>query len=353
MAIRRAPTASPRQRMVALAAGLVFVINPLTPAGAEQRTDVVSASVVPGSLTDPHGSFFVLPSQPGQVFEQSVLVMNPYDHQLLVDVAGVDALTAAQTGASYRTPGTPAVGTGRWISVAQRQLLLSAGERRTVSFRVSVPVSTRPGQYLAGVSIAVAPNVQDASATPQGNQAGFAMGIRAQRVIAVEVDVAGDRAPDLVVRGATAVARSDMINLAISIANRGNAFAHGDGAVTVSDTGLNAPFNIDTFVSHTEISMLVPWTRNAAVGAHPIRVELRYEGGRRSSWSGTIQISEELRARLNRELAPGVSHSKSNASSNTRLLQAGGGVAAVTLCSACALHLRRRRNMHTIAMQGS
>ena len=338
---------TPRRAAVAVAGliGGLLAVGIATPSvGARESTDVVSASVAPGSLTDARASYFVIPRGPGARIDQSIIVTNPYDRPLLVDIAAVDATTGAQTGASYGTPGSGARHTARWIAVRQRQLKLGPLENRTVGFTVTIPNDATPGQYLAGISASVARDTTSAKPEAGNSEAAFAIRLRSQRVIAVEVDVPGATAPDLVVTKARPVARSDMINLALSIENRGNAFAHGTGLVSAPATGFRKEFKIDTFVSHTAIEMTIPWTRNAKVGRHEVRVQLAYEDGRRANWSGVIEISEELRAKLDKQLLRDNAETSKPAEPASKALKIGGGAAAVAVCSACALHLRRRRS---------
>ena len=207
-----------------------------------------------------------------------------------------------------------------------------------------MPRNVKAGQYLAGLSIAVPREASKRDASRRANQAGFEISLQAQRLIAVEVDIAGAWAPKLVVGGVAPVARGDMIDLEVSIGNRGNAFALGRGVVTVADTGLRNEFAIATFVPDTAIKMLVPWTRNALVGDHAVEVVLTYDDGQRATWNGTVRIDEALRAQLNKALrvsTPSTSSAKSGLSSVT----VASGAASVATCCALAVRLRRRRKL--------
>ena len=98
------------------------------------------------------------------------------------------------------------------------------------------------------------------------------------------------------------VAAPDGLRLMIAIANTGNAFTKGSGVVTVADTKLNFPFKIDTFVSHTAINYRVPWTRTVVPGDHQVSVRLTYDGGRVTTWNGTITIAGALQRQLQKSL---------------------------------------------------
>ncbi|HET9728191.1 MAG TPA: hypothetical protein VFR41_02160, partial [Acidimicrobiia bacterium] len=112
------------------------------------------------------------------------------------------------------------------------------------------------------------------------------------RVLAVEVDVPGPRAPQLVVAGAEPKLTPYGMALDVHIANKGNAFAHGNGVIRVPDTNTDYSFKVNTFVSHTAIVYeLVPWTKTAVPGTHPVQVDITYDGGRRATWSGQVVVS--------------------------------------------------------------
>ncbi len=322
------------------------------PAFAAQSPDLVSASVPPGSQADPHGSFYLLHAHGGDTVRQTVTVQNPNDRSILADVAGVDASTGASTGATYATPGSVAKGTGAWIDVAEHELQLSASERRTVSFGVRVPAGIAPGQYLAGLSIAVPRDRNIVKPQPGQNQAGFAVSLQAQRIIAVEVDIAGPQAPELVVSGVGPAANGDMVDLLVGIANRGNAFARGNGVVTVADTGFRHEFDIATFVPHTGISMSVPWTRLAVAGDHNVEVLLTYGNGLRTRWSGVVHIDDVMRSRLNGQLRSSPTRADTH-SGMPGSIALGGGAAGIALCSALAFRVRRRRHPFEIGARGS
>jgi len=275
------------------------------PARAVDQGDAVGASVPPGSLTPPNARFYLLPLRPGQNVTQTLHLQNPNDHAVNVVIEPVDAGTNSITGVRYGTPGSPKALTSRWVVVSTPQVTLQAGEERNVLFTVQVPSGVKPGQYLAGLSasVPVTPDTSGVAAPPRGGAA-FAMALQLQRAIAVEVDVPGPRAPKLVVTGATASASpaGNGVDLGIHIANTGNAFAHGTGVIRVADTNTDFPFKIDTFVPGTSIVYPVTWTKTIVAGDHHIEVDLTYEGGQHTSWTGTVDIAGALKDKLEHSL---------------------------------------------------
>jgi hypothetical protein len=275
-----------------------FTVLSALPAGAGKASDVVAANPAPGSSLDPTNGFWLLTLRPGESARQSVHIANMNAHSDSVRVDAVDGSTGQSTGAAYGKVGDPVGSTGRWIVVSTPLITMAANSTRDVPFTVHVPDHTPPGQYLAGLSIAVPLTTPPAPGQAGPKKASFNMDLQYQRVIAVEVDVPGPRAPKLVVTGADATATATGIVLGVHIANQGNAFAHGTGDVRVADTNTDYSFKINTFVSGTSIVFPVAWTKSAVQGTHNVQVDLNYEGHRRASWAGVVTVDSSLASAL-------------------------------------------------------
>ncbi len=292
-----------RRAVVFVAAAFIASAGAVAPAAAGKFGDVVGATTAPGSQISKQGHFYLLDAGPGSTITQSFRVNNPNDHPVAVTTEAVDAITGEQTGVELGKPGSAKALTSRWVVVSTPEITLAARSYRDIPFTVHVPPNAAPGQYLAGVSASVPLSAADAAAAkaPSG-QAGFSMAIRFQRAIAVEIDVPGTRAPKLQVSGVDPQATPSGVNLGVHIANEGNAFAHGSGVVRVADTNTDLSFKIDTFVGGTSIVYPMAWTKTVVPGTHHVEVDLTYEGGRRTSWTGTVVIAGDVQSRLENAL---------------------------------------------------
>jgi hypothetical protein len=271
-----------------------------------------------------------------------VHVINKNKHAVDVRIAGLDGYTSDATGAAYTTPVQTAKRAGTWVVVATPELTLQPGEARDVNFTLHVPPKTPPGVYLAAVGLWV-PLASSSTTVPGGNHAGFAVTLQGERVIAVEIVVPGPTHASLVVNSVKPITAPDGLQLMIAIANTGNAFAKGNGVVTVADTKLNFPFQIDTFVSHTAINFRVPWTQTVVPGDHQVSVRLTYDGDRVTTWNGTITIAGALQKQLQKGLRETtVAAKRASSHSYTPLL--GGVLLLALLCVGGAMALRRRRS---------
>lgn len=291
-----------RRAGVFVAAAFIALAGAVVPAGAGKFGDVVAASVAPGSQASPRGNFYLLQAHPGDTITQSVRITNPNDHPVTAMIEAVDAKTAPTTGMQLGQPGSAKALISRWIVVSSPQITLAPNQERDVPFTVHVPSPLGAGQYLAGISASVPLAADGANSSTPGGQAGFSMAVRFQRGIAVEIDIPGARAPHLTVSGAEPKALPGGVTLGVHIANDGNAFAHGNGVIRVADTNTDYSFKVDTFVSGTSIVYPMQWTKAVVPGSHHIEVDLTYEGGRRTSWNGTVVIAGDVQSQLENAL---------------------------------------------------
>jgi hypothetical protein len=327
-----------------------LALAPLAAGAATKGTDTVNASAAPGSMLAPHSHYYRIVGAPGSSVTQTVDLVNKNSHPIDVRVAGLDGYTSDATGAAYTTPANVAKGTGTWIVVSTPELTLQAGEPRAVDFTVQIPAHTAPGEYLAAVGMWV-PLASTTTTQPGGNHAGFAVTLQGERVIAVEIIVPGPERASLVVGGVKAVAAPDGLRLQVAISNTGNAFTHGSGVITVADTKLDYPFDIDTFVSHTTIHYLLPWTRSVVPGTHQVSIKLTYDGGRVTTWNGAIVIAGALQRDLQTALhATQVGAPAPSRNWSQWLLT--GGFVVLALCAAGAFWLRRRAASGAVAGRG-
>ena len=327
-----------RRAVVFVTAAFIASAGAVAPAAAGKFGDVVGATTAPGSQIS-KGHYFLLDTGPGSTVTQSFRVNNPNDHPVSVTIEAVDAITGELTGVQLGKPGSAKAIISRWVVVSTPEVTLAPHTYRDIPFTVHVPANATAGQYLAGVSASVPLSAADAAAAkaPSG-QAGFSMAVRFQRAIAVEIDVPGARTPRLKVSGVDPQATPGGVNLGVHMANVGNAFAHGSGVIRVADTNTDQSFKIDTFVAGTSIVYPMQWTKTVVAGTHHVEVDLTYEDGRRTSWTGTVVIAGDAQSRLENALRNVTIHQ--HASRSWLLLGLVG--ALVLLLVGAAITLRRR-----------
>jgi hypothetical protein len=278
-------------RAVAITAAAVLASGTwAVPAHAVGKTsDAIGAKPAAGSSLA-SGGWYLLTGEGGASFSQSVTVTNTNSHAVEAHIDAADGLTSDHTGTQLTKPGNAVTATGRWITVSTPVVTLQPKEVRNIPFTVLIPKGTSAGQYLGGLNIYVPLTTHSVAPPAPKNGASLTMDMQFVDSIGVEVDVPGPRAPKLLVSAATPSASPQGIVLGLHMANEGNAFAHGTAVVRVADTNTDKTFNVETFVPGTAIVYPMIWTKSVVPGSHKVQVDITYEGGRRTTWSGVVNV---------------------------------------------------------------
>ncbi|HEY7134843.1 MAG TPA: DUF916 domain-containing protein [Acidimicrobiia bacterium] len=279
------------RRAAALAAMALGVALAAVPVAGAATQPVGSVSVTPGSgsALAPGGGYFLLSGAPNASFEQSVTVANNGSAPVTAVMAGVDATTAAGTGAVYGAPGEVPRRVGTWIVPDEARFELASHETKTLRFSVHVPTGVTSGQYLGGLSVGIGvPSAPPPPASTATSGFGVAITMQTQRVLAVEVDIPGAPfVPNLVVRDTRFATAGIGRVLAVTIANDGNGFAHGSGTIAAPSEQVNQPIAVGTFVPGTSAEYEVPWPAGADEEHARVDVSIDYDG-RALRWSGVV-----------------------------------------------------------------
>lgn len=312
----------------------------------ESDTDFV-AEPVPGSQMAPSGGYFLLEAAPGQEVRQSIGLRNDGGKPLELQLDAVDATTGQLGGASYGLADEQPARTGAWITLERSTVTLAPGASEIISFQIAVPSDADSGQHLAGISVA-APR-QDADTADAGEgQAGASIDVQTRRIIAVQVNLPGPDAPELVIDGIAPVARPDGLYLEIAIENRGRGLTKAEGVLTVGE-GFEREFDVDTFIPGTAIAYPIKWVADRSDGEHLAAVELRY-GEEVVRWSGTFRVGDEVREELADRQVVAPPEQEGDSGVSTAVL-AGGVAAGIALASGggyAVTRLRRPRGKHAM-----
>jgi len=149
-------------------------------AAAQAEPAFSVAPVVDGRSTGSR-DYLQLVAQPGQSVTDSLVVRNLGDTAVALRLAGVDAATGPQGGATYGLGDTVAQGVGAWIILERTLLVLQPGASSTLGVRVVVPSGARTGAHLGGVAVAVAPGPSPAGALLAGGGVGASVRIDVRR----------------------------------------------------------------------------------------------------------------------------------------------------------------------------
>ena len=151
--ILRRPGVSTALAAVAVAVVAASIAVPL-PASAAEADPTWEVAAPDG----PHGADrpnFRYSGDGGERIEDSVLVSNPSDQPVELELYAADAFTTDAGMLDIRTRSHVADGVGAWLTLATDHVALQAGEQAEVPFVITVP-GDAAGEYLGGI-VASAP----------------------------------------------------------------------------------------------------------------------------------------------------------------------------------------------------
>lgn len=94
---------------------------------------------------------------PGAAGRQTAIVSNRSSKKVTFKVYAADALTTAQGGFALRSRDEPQSTIGTWAQLPLDSVTINARSQRNVSFRLTVPAATTPGDYAGGIILEAPP----------------------------------------------------------------------------------------------------------------------------------------------------------------------------------------------------
>lgn len=223
-------------------------------------------------------SFFVHEMTAGETLEDAAIVQNNGDVTATARLYLADGVTSINGGTAFTHEGFQTHGTANWLTLESEEITLAPGEEGTVSFTISVPDGTSPGEYVAGL-------VVQGEADPQAGDAGFTVNVVKRSAVAVLVDVPGARLAELEITGVGLNQQDENGSVFIvDVRNTGNILLKGTGLVVIEDgkgTELaTVPFEMDTLLAHDNTSFYVSHPIHLEDGSYQLGVTLDYVASR-------------------------------------------------------------------------
>jgi hypothetical protein len=266
-----------RAGLAALPLLLLAFLYAAAPASAASPSVFVKVHQASG-LVSP---YFLLDATPGKsVTAGSLQVVNPSSKTVTVQLAPVNALTTNTLGSAYALQGIAPQGPTTWLRLSRQAVTIAPRSSQSVTVSLQVPASSRPGDYLSGVSVQALGQVQTAGANH-----GVTIGETDRYAIGVEATLPGARYPAIHFTGASVTREPAGLAFLVAAGNTGNVIlknVHGWVRVTSGSrqvaTATVAP---GTFVSGTSISYpVLSRTEQPTPGSsYRIQATLYYQGG--------------------------------------------------------------------------
>jgi hypothetical protein len=183
--------------------------------------------------------------------------------------------------------------TATWLKFAESSVTLQVGMQKQVDFTVTVPQSTKPGQYLAGIS-AYVPTIPPTADPRTSGQLGAGVIMQTRYVIGVQVDVEGAWNRSLKIESVDIVEEPSGPYIGVQIKNDGDVFLKPSGTVVLTDTNdkrvREQPITMGTFVPGTKVTYPVKWSGELKPGDYRVRVEMKYGESAIASYDSPLRI---------------------------------------------------------------
>lgn len=104
-------------------------------------------------------SWFVYTKNPGDTINDIATIKNYGDETVFVRIYPVDAATSTSGSFILKFQHEDQDGIGDWSTISKNEISIKAGERIDVPFKIKIPETISPGQYIGGIVIEYGPNV--------------------------------------------------------------------------------------------------------------------------------------------------------------------------------------------------
>jgi hypothetical protein len=240
--------------------------------------------------------YFILTLAPGRSAWESAVIGNEGTRTERLRVTTSRGVTAANSGSAFEGTGRWCAGAGCWVSGLPATVTLAPGARKLLTFRVSVPRWTRPGQYLAGITA-------ESAIRPRPVRVGWNGRASAQAIIIdqVTVGVAVTVGPLWRLRPGLAIWRvsagwiGPTPRLYIPVRNTGRTFVRATGAISCRSGGRWHAYRVimDTVLpgGNAVLPINAP---GLSSGALPCAVRL--DDGARTpvTWYGIVRLAAQV-----------------------------------------------------------
>lgn len=210
---------------------------------------------------------------PGERQELTVALENYGSEPAEVLTFAADAYTLINGGFAGRLAEDPTHGPTKWLDYEPESLTLAAQKAVNRSFTVEVPEDAKPGDYVSSLVIQ--------TAEPVRGQGDIAIDQVLRQVIAVAVDVPGERTPELTIGDATYNNVGAYSSVMVAVENGGNAHLSLAGELRLQSAQgrqlVETSLTLGTFLAGTETSVEVPLEEPLPPGEYTVALSLADE----------------------------------------------------------------------------
>ena len=234
------PLARPHRTLrIAVTVGMLALAS-LAGVGSAEASEAGTLGIRPSNGSD----FFRLSLYPGAATNATVVVSNSSDTPVTLPIYPVDARSDPEGAFVFASQPDLPVGVGSWMQLDNDEITVPANSEMEVSFRLSVPVNTPPGDYAGGLIIQ-APLVEGETSIVEGDTA-FRIDVVQRLGARIYLNVAGTALKSLELGGLRWKQTSDTLTFTMPLRNTGNTILHPTGTVVLSGwLGASTQLNFD------------------------------------------------------------------------------------------------------------
>jgi MYXO-CTERM domain-containing protein len=221
-----------------------------------------------------------------------VTVTNPGPTAQRLRISVSTGVTAANSGAAYKTNPGYCSGVSCWVTGLPAAVTLAPGERKALRFRVSVPDDVPPAQYLTGITAEHFARPAAVTVGSNGKSSARAIVIRQVTVgVAVTTGALARMRSDLAVWKVSAGWAGRTPRLFVPVYNSGQTFAKATGTVTCDGPRRPRSFDLVMGTVLPSTGAVLPVNAHGlAAGSLTCAVRLRDATGRTTGWSGEVEL---------------------------------------------------------------
>lgn len=271
----RSPHPSTTGRLALLVATLAGSL--LSVAGPASAANGATLGISPADEPD----FFHVELTAGGTSRRTAVVSNNSSTVQRIAIYPADGLTTPQGGFTVKAQQQPRTEVGAWTHLPITSLTLPAGGKRRVSFDVTVPTGTSPGDYSGGIVVQSQPRTGQTSQLDR--QTAVQLNLIERVAARIYLHVAGTARPALSIGTLTSTPDGSARNFAVTVTNTGNMRLKPAGLLGL-DGNPGAPVTltlsaIDTLLPGGQVVLRARWTNPPAVFWGQATATIRSQAG--------------------------------------------------------------------------
>lgn len=207
---------------------MVFLMAPSLTVFAQPSSGIGGRVANPDPTNPRSKSIFIYTLEHGASKQDQLLVVNPTDEEQTILLGSVDGVVTNTGDYTCRQEVEPVTGSGSWVELTTRQVIIPAGGEEKIDFTVTVPEQADVGEHNSCLTIQVEGN--------EGDEVSSGVRLRMRQAIRMITTIPGELRRDLSIAEFTVNQDSVSQVYTLAVANKGNVSADIDMRVRL--TGL-------------------------------------------------------------------------------------------------------------------